>query len=377
MEFKTYGNQVAGSFPLIQRNPKEVCKPATSHELKVYQVMKKSKCSYIQSLRKFTPKFLGEVVVNPRKDVDLSLITTPQSAETEICNSSTFPQTLPRKTSSSQMSLSQNLSPCHRRKRSYTEDFAKTFQLSGESSTEAEISPYKRKKSNSFRNENRWSYLKLWESFQTERKEKVLQTDKRKKPENLVYLVLENVTYNLKRPHVMDLKMGTQQYGSFESAKKKKSKELRCKNTTSSSLGLRIAGVQMYCDTKYLDEGIESGSTSLVFKDKYWGRGLDVSGVKRAFSCFFGEGKYRNELKRLIEDLGELITAIKNICWRFYGCSALLSFDTVENNEKEVSLKIIDFAKTEMSGNDGYDRGLVFGLETMKKIFVDLLKEAK
>lgn len=61
------------------------------------------------------------------------------------------------------------------------------------------------------------------------------------------YMLLENLTskHLYRKPCVLDLKMGVRQYSDKATAQKRLHQTLKCRNSTSATLGVRLCGMQV------------------------------------------------------------------------------------------------------------------------------------
>lgn len=173
-----------------------------------------------------------------------------------------------------------------------------------------------------------------------------------KKLDTGLSIVLENVASGFTRPNVLDVKLGARLWADDAPPAKRAKLDAVSKDTTSSSLGFRIAGMKVWTgvngendagaktdpyDVRH--EGSEGAKGEVIEKDgykrydKWYGRSFSQANVKEGFEAFLTGAKAgpvdRSKFlaKRLADELRRVQQVIEAEESRMYSSSVLIVYE--------------------------------------------------
>ncbi|KAG8187650.1 hypothetical protein JTE90_005503 [Oedothorax gibbosus] len=305
LQLEPFIHQVGGHSSMLQLDEDTICKPLISQELNFYKTAP-------DALKEFMAEYKGMIEVTYSESDDGYLDLTTYLPATYKKSSS--------KQSSRQNSLTEN-----ERKAKHRIRLCQSGKIQIDSITIDDAKKnYEEQRNRTGKAPN--GSLNPWVAYCHQKHVRDLQ-QKSASTFSQKYILLENRVSKYEFPCILDIKMGTRQYGDNMSQAKKQSHTAKAAASTSAILGVRLSGMQVYHQ--------ESGVYNC--HNKYYGRSLTVDGFQQAFFNFLHDGVKlrRNVVSALLEKLRKLHSAIRNLnTFRFFTSSLLIIYNGSEASSK-------------------------------------------
>jgi len=181
------------------------------------------------------------------------------------------------------------------------------------------------------------------------------------------YLMMENLTKGIRKPCIMDVKIGTKTYGPDASEKKKAQQDASYAGTKH-PFGFSVPGMSVH---------VGQEKEEMIVRGKEYGRTLNVDNIHEVLEIYLdtkNEPEAAKEIAKIfITDLEKVLELFKHqTCFHFFASSLLFVYDAQTANEfkvtkdvhslrQSISLRMIDFAhvwKSEGETDQNYMKGV-------------------
>lgn len=193
-----------------------------------------------------------------------------------------------------------------------------------------------------------------------------------KKLDTELVIVLENVLAGFKRPNFMDVKLGMRLWADDAPPAKRARLDDVASKTTSSSLGFRVAGMQVWeptnsktgsartSHTAHTDANVRSEEGKYRSYDKLYGRSLTEHNVQEAFATLLpirSDKLTREYADNILQGIDSLVEEIESVVAsnesRMYSASLLLVFEADAEARQETINAAIAKAEHEATKGGG------------------------
>lgn len=231
-------------------------------------------------------------------------------------------------------------------------------------------------------------------------------------------IVLENISSGIRKPNTLDVKLGARLWADDAPLQKRQKLDDQSDNTTSRSLGFRIAGMKVWAGPKSTGQsgvGLDGYKTY----GKEYGRAFKAETVKKGFDEFFFVESAgitrklgRKVIKRFLNDLRGLQGVLEKEESRMYSASLLFVYEgdglgleedfgrergllqtngslngaAAEESDADVdseeacqlskiqAVKMIDFAHAAWTPGQGPDENVLFGIRNLITLLDEMTK---
>lgn len=194
-------------------------------------------------------------------------------------------------------------------------------------------------------------------------------------------IILEDLTYRMEEPCILDVKIGRRLYDDDATPEKSERMRRKAASSTSSSLGFRISGMR----------SLDPLDGHVVIRLKRCVRGISTDELTPMMSAFFSRLEREDAywlVDQFIEQLRRIEEAVRETQSYLYASSILFLYDS-ENPREKWDCRMIDFVHSHIGlgeegggggGNDfimskgsGYDRNYLDGLKNL----IDFIQRLK
>lgn len=201
-------------------------------------------------------------------------------------------------------------------------------------------------------------------------------------------IVLENLTKGFVKPSVVDIKLGAMLWDDEATPEKQARMQKVSETTTSGSLHMRVAGMQIYGGSEDdVERGIVPSPEGYIEYGKKYGRSLTDDDISKCLNKnmfpvgHLGYDRASALISVIIQELLYIRRVFRRIEMRMHSASVLViyesdlqAFDEKLNNQGEEGVgplyqaKIVDFAHTSLTPGNGPDLDSIEGLSNFIKI---------
>jgi len=180
------------------------------------------------------------------------------------------------------------------------------------------------------------------------------------------FVEMEDLTYGMKMPCTMDLKIGLKTAGEDASPEKRERMGKKDRLTTTVSLGFRLTGARSY--NYFTNEYIE--------RDKDYGRVLTAEQMPFVLREFFYDGKSlrKSVVEKFIKEIQKVQLWMQSQRqFKIYSGSLLFVYDADPNSTIQPRLRMIDFAHAIPSYDGKPDESYLTGISNLLHHLTSLL----